>query len=138
MRYATPRRRHARDLIHDLGCIGEVRGQADPVRQLDDDLEIASRLTRRIDRFLRELNAPLRVDVRPVLLGEGGAGEDHVRITRGLGEEEIMHREKLELAEPRFGVRNVGVRDDGVLAHDVHPMHRTAFLGDLRDLESLP
>src|SRR5438128_628429 len=120
------------DLNHYVFRRTVCGSQPESVGQLDQDLEVAPCLARRLHRLVAELDAPLGVHERPGLLGEARAREHDVGVAGGLGEEEILHREALQLSEPVFGVRDVRIGDDGVLAHDVHPADPALLLYNLR------
>ena len=57
-----------------------------------------------------------------VLLRPGRGRQDDVGVGRGLGQEDVLHHEMLEMRERAARVVEVGVRHRGVLAHDVHAL----------------
>ena len=133
LRSDTPRqrRRHRGDLPHHVVGPAKSVSEAEPVAQVDQDVEVAARLARRLERGLGELDVPVGVDVGAGLLGEGRAGQHHVGPAGGLGEEEILHREELQPADPVLGVGDVRVGEHRVLAHDVQAADRAAVLHHL-------
>ena len=67
------------------------------------------------------LHLPVGVGDRAVLLRPRGSRQHHVGMERGLGEEDVLDDQVLQLREPGAGVGGVRVRHRGVLPHDVHP-----------------
>ena len=71
----------------------------------------------------------------PVFSGNADAGRIDVGEVRGLGQEDVLHDEHLELRERLARVPRVGIGHRGVLAHDVHAadlagVHRVHDLDD--------
>src|SRR5437762_1865253 len=73
------------------------------------DTAAAPRLPRGGRRLAGQLNATLGVHERAGLFGETRAGQDHVGVAGGLRQEQVVHREELELLEPVLGVCDVGI-----------------------------
>ena len=71
----------------------------------------------------------------PVFSGNAVAGQDHVGVIGRLGQEDLLHDQVLELGERLARVLDVGVGHRRVLAHDVHPRDRPAWIAchDLDD-----
>ena len=107
--HAPPRWSHPRDFSHHRFSRLEASREPQAVRQVDQDLEVAPRLPRGGRRLAGELNATLGVHERAGLFGETRAGQDHVGVAGGLRQEQVVHREELELLEPVLGVCDVGV-----------------------------
>ena len=126
-------RRRVADLFEHLRRPGIVPVETDAARDLLDDPEILTRVARRIERLTAELHAPVRVGEGPGLLRERRCGQNHIRVARRLGEEDVLHHQMIELRQRLARVLDVRVRHRGVLAHDVHPAD-LAFVGALRDL----
>ena len=81
------------------------------------------------------LHATVGVGVRALLLHVRAGGKDHVGELGRLGEEDVLHDEELERRKRLADLVDVGVRQEGVLAHHVHPAdpaveHRVHDLGD--------
>ena len=65
----------------------------------------------------RDLHLPVGVGEGAPLLGVRRGRQDHVGVPGGLGEEEVLHDEMLELGQRLARVLHVGVRHRRVLAH---------------------
>jgi len=124
--HAREVRRQRRDLVHDVGRRRVVHRVAQGRRHGGEDLEVGLRAAGRRDRGRDELQTPLGVRERPLLLQEGGGGEDHVGELRGLGLEDVLADEELERLERLDDVVRVGVRLRDVLAEDVHRLESPA------------
>src|SRR2546423_4749066 len=81
-----PAGRDLRDLAHHLRRGAERGLETEAIRQIDENLEIASRVAGRRHRAMADLNAPLRVDERAGLLREARAWQHDVGVARGLRE----------------------------------------------------
>ena len=73
-------------LFQNVGRVLEwkVLAAAQPVRQLDDDVGVASRIARRIDALLPVNDAPFGIASEPVFFLLQAAGQNDVRMMRGL------------------------------------------------------
>ena len=71
--HARPARGYAHDLAHHILRRRMGRLEAQPVRQLDQDLQVVARVARRARRLPGELDAPLGVHEGAGLLGEARA-----------------------------------------------------------------
>ena len=69
---------------------------------------------------LAELHSAIRVGEGAALLERRGGGQDHVGELGCLGEEDVLHHQEVELAEALAHLVDVRVREEGVLAEDVH------------------
>ena len=89
-------------------------------------------------RLPPELHQPVGVGEGAGLFGKRGRGQDHVGEIRGLGEEDVLHDQHLELRERRARVAHVGIRHRRVLAHHVHAtdLARVNGVHDLDDGEA--
>jgi hypothetical protein len=92
------------------------------------DLPVAVAVARR-HYLAHKLDAPFRVGEGAVLLQEGGAGQEHVGIVRGLVQEQILHDDALHRREPGGDVMRVGVGLQNVLALDVDALEGAADRG---------
>src|SRR5207247_10654394 len=70
--------------------------------------------------------------------GEARATRDELCAAGVFRQERVAHRGEIELAGPVLGMGDVGVGDDGVLAHDVHPAHSALRFHDFGHHEALP
>jgi len=106
-------------------------------RELASDFPIEAGLSRRFDSAVGDRHAPLRVDEGPFFLAPRRSREHDIGKLGRLRHEDVLHREELELLERHLGVVTVGVRDNRVLPHDVHPLEvaRVHLLHHLRGLE---
>ena len=71
--------------------------QAHALRDLLDDPQVLARVAGRIDRLAAQLHEAVGVGEGAGLLGEGAGRQDHVGEVRGLGEEDVLHDQVLEL-----------------------------------------
>ncbi len=116
------RRHHRRHLVEHLADMLVVPAAPEPVGNLGDDPEILARVARQRDRGAAHLHLAVGVGHRAVLLRPAGGRQHDVGINRGLGEEEILHHEMLEMRQRLAGVVEVRVRHRRVLALDVHAL----------------
>ena len=86
---------------------------------LAGDLPVILGRPRRIDRFSDPLHPPLRIGEGAVLLGKALGGQHHVGHLGGLGEKDILNHQKIEVAQALFGMVQVGIGHQRVLADDV-------------------
>ena len=93
---------------------GDARGQ------LAGDPPVGARLAGRREGLPHPLDAPLRVGEGALLLGERGRGEEHVRVLGRLVQEQVLDDDHVELRQRLLGVVEVGLREERVLADDVH------------------
>ena len=68
---------------------------------------------------LRELHAALGIGVGPVALGVGRRRQHDMGKLRRFGEKNVLHNEEFKLPKRLHHVRDVGIGEHGVLAHDV-------------------
>ena len=120
------------DLVEDLlrALVGELLLIAHPGAEFADDLPVRLCLTRGILCFLPALDSPLGVRLGAVLLGVAGCREHHVGELGGLGQEDVLHDQELEVPEPLLDMLDVGVGEHRVLAHDVHRPDLTGVIGE--------
>ena len=93
-----------------------------PGREVLDDPEVLPRLARQRQRHAAHLHLAVGVGHGAVLLRPGRGGKDDVGIGAGLGQEDVLHDEMLEMRQRAARVVQIGVRHRGVLAHDVHAL----------------
>ena len=96
------------------------------LRDLAGDPQVGAGVAHRLDRLAHALHATLGVRERPVLLGEGGRRQDHVRVLRRLGQEDVLHDQEVDLLHRLARVRRVGLAQGRVLAHEVDGLDPTA------------
>ena len=70
-----------------------------------------------LERLAAELHAAVGVGEGAVFFGKRGRGQHHVGVERGLGQEQVLHDEMVEL---RQGLRARGGRRDQT-SRDFHP-----------------
>ena len=116
------RRHHRRHLGEDLADVLVVPAAADAVGDLLDDPEILARVARQRQRLAAHLHLAVGVGDGAVLLRPAGGRQHDVGIDRGLGEEQVLHHEMLEMRQRLARVVEVGVRHRRVLALDVHAL----------------
>lgn len=92
----------------------------DPSGQLGCNPPVRPCLSRRIERLSDPLNPTLRVGERPLLLGEGGCGQEHVGQFCSFVEEQLLDDEAVEVGERPRGVVKIGFREERILADHVH------------------
>ena len=85
-----------------------------------DDPPVGARLAGRRQGTAHALDPALRVREGPVLLGEGGGGQEDMRALRRLVHEEVLHHQAVELPEGLLGVVEIRLGQERVLAHHVH------------------
>src|SRR5215472_4368926 len=87
--YAAARRQP--ELFKDLARLakGEILAPAQAARQIADDFGVPARAAGRIDGFPDMDDASLDVCRHSFFLLLQAAGEDHIRVCRGFGKEEI-------------------------------------------------
>jgi hypothetical protein len=108
-----------------------------PPGDLRDDPQLVARARRRIDRLAHALDAPFAVGDGPLALApRRGGRQDDVRELRRAREEDLLHDEMVEAAQPVLDVVRVGVGLRGILADDVErrqvaPVHRAQHLGEV-------
>ena len=90
-------------------------------------------------RLAAHLHLAIGVGDGAVLLRPGRSRQHHVGIDRGLGEEEVLHHEMLEMRQRLARVIEVGVRHRRILTHDVHALDHVGVdrVHDLDDGEAL-
>ena len=122
--YALEGRRRRGDLVHDLARMGVAHrrrrcalASAIVASQSAIPASGANRLAHAVD-------AALGVGERAVLLQERRAGQEHMRVARGLVEEEILHDDAFHRPQARGDVLRVGVGLGDVFALDVEPLER--------------
>ena len=121
-------RREPRHLVEDRGRPRVVELAADrepePLRhalgELARDPPVGPRLARPREGLAHALDAPLRVGERALLLGERRRRQEDVGARGRLVQEEILHDEDVELLDRLLRVVEVGLREERVLADDVH------------------
>ena len=141
---ARERGREGRDLVHDLGGSEPGLGIPHAVHDVREDVRVKARAGYG-HGLPNPLHAALGVAEGPLLLGVARAGEHHVGVLRGLGEEELVHNQELEAREGLDHMMDVRVRADRVLAEDEEPLDvardhlREALRGvEARVLRELP
>ena len=80
------------------------------------------RVARQRQRLAAHLHLAIGVGDGAVLLRPRRGRQDHVGIDRGLGEEEVLHHEMLEMRQRLARVIEIGIGHRRVLAHDVHAL----------------
>jgi hypothetical protein len=101
------RRHHRSHLGEDLAHMLVVPVAAHALGDVLDEPEVLPRLARQRQGLAAHLHLPVRVGDRAVLLRPGRGRQDHVGIGRGLGEEDVLHHEMLEVRErPRAWLRS--------------------------------
>ena len=121
--HALESRRRRGDLIHNFARMGVAHGHADRVGERHRHLPIGHSGKRR-NRLAHAIDAALGVGECAVLFQKRGAGQEHMRVTRGLVEEEILDDDAFHRAQARGDVLRVriGLRD--ILALNVEPLER--------------
>src|SRR5690349_2666315 len=94
--------------------------QADPVGDVLHDLPVDPGLARRVEHLAAELHAAVGVGVGALLLQVGGGGQDHVGELGGLGQEDVLHHQEIELGQGLAHLVDVRVGQERVLAQHVH------------------
>jgi hypothetical protein len=97
-----------------------VPGQAEPVGEVHDDVEVLPRLARQAQRLAPHLHLAVGVGGGAVLLRPGRGRQHDIGQRRRLRQEQVLHDKVVEPGEGGAGMRQVGVRHRGVLAHHVH------------------
>ena len=95
----------------------EVLPAAQPVRQLDDDVGVASRVARRVDALLPVNDAPFGTATEPVFFLMQAAGHNDIGVMRSFREKEINHAEEFQLRQRLAGEVRIGKRDKRVETH---------------------
>ena len=113
-----------RHLVVDLARMLVVPVEPDPACDLLDDPPVLTGIARQRQRPAAHLHLPVGVGDGAVLLRPGRGRQHHVRVHRGLGQEQVLHHQMLELGQRRAGVVGVRVGHRRVLAHDVHALDR--------------
>ena len=108
--------------------------QPQPARELDEDPEVRLGFSGRVQGLAAELHHAVGVGDGAVLLGPRGGGQHHVGEVAGLGEEDVLHHQVLELRHRRARVVDVRIRHRRVLAHHVHAAD-LALVGRVHDLD---
>ena len=83
----------------------------------------------RLHDLAHQLDAPLGVGEGAVLFQERRAGQEHVRVVRGLVEEQVLHDDAFHRGEPGRDVLRVRVGLQDVLALDVDALERAVDRG---------
>jgi hypothetical protein len=128
MRHTTQERREPRHLVEDRGRVGEVElathahteTRGHPTGQLTGDPPIRPRLPRGLDGLSHALHATLGVGERPLLLGEGGRGQENVGPLGRLVKKQVLHDQHVELIDRLLGVMEIRLREQRVLPDHVH------------------
>ena len=94
--------------------------EAEAARDLLDDPPVGAGVAGQGHGGAAHLHLAVGVGDGAVLLGPGRGRQDDVGELRGLGDEEVLHDQVLELGERAAGVLEVGVGHRGVFALDVH------------------
>ncbi len=94
--------------------------EAEPPRHLLDDPEILARFPGQVQRPAPQLHHAIGIGDGSGLLRPGGGRQDHVGKIGGLGQEDVLHHQPVELGERLAGVVEIRVGHRRVLAHDVH------------------
>ena len=108
--------------------------QADALRQLLDQQPILARLAGRVDHRPADLHLAVGIGEGAPLLGVGGGRQHHVGVPGGLGEEDVLHHQVLQVGQRLAGVLHVGVGHGRVLAQDVHALDHVVLDG-VHDLD---
>src|SRR5215203_434164 len=104
---------------------------------VEEDVEVALRLTRRLDGLLREVHRAICVRERTCLLAPGCGGQHHVGVLRRLGEEDVLDDdEEVLVLEDRAYAGELGQGDCGVSGADPEEGDR-ALLGVAPDLHGV-
>src|SRR6516164_1437172 len=85
------------DVVRRL--VVELLAGAEPRREVADDPPVLAGAGRRLDGPSMVNDASLDVGRRALVFLHQGTWKDDIRVTRGLGHEEVDHREELESAE---------------------------------------
>ena len=105
-------------MISDGCCIVPVRAQA--VGDVLDDPPIGPASLQRLKHLVEPLNAPLGAGECSFLFQARRGGQDDIGEPAGLAEENVLHDEKLELAEGVLDIVGVGVDQAHFLAEQIH------------------
>ncbi len=103
-------------------------------RHFLDDPPVLACVTGQRQHRLRELNETVGVGEAAGLLVEAGCRQYDVGQHRGLGQEDVLHHEVLQLRQPCPRVVEIGVGHRRVLALDVHGAD-AALAGSVHDLD---
>src|SRR5271157_1239444 len=96
---ATVRRRHHRDLCHDIGARRILHGIAQSPRKITDDLPVWPGVTDWVDCSAYALHAPFRVGKGTIFLCEAHPGQHDLGEFSCLGHEYVLHREEFEVVQ---------------------------------------
>ena len=88
-----------------------------PVRQVDDDVGVASGIARRIDALLPVNDATFGTATEPVFFLMQAAGQNHIGMMGGFREKEIDDAEVFQLRQRLAGEVRVGKRNQRVETH---------------------
>jgi hypothetical protein len=88
----------------DIARTRIVPGQPHPLADLLDDPEILTRIAGRLDHLARQLHAAIGIGEGAGLFRKGRGRQDDVGVERGLGDEQILHHEMVELCQRLAGV----------------------------------
>ena len=121
-------------LGEDLARMGVVPIEPKSLRKILNDPDILARLARQRQRLAPHLDLAIGVADGAVFFRPGRGRQHDVGIARGLGQEQILHHEMLELRQRLAGMLHVGIRHRRVLAHDVHAADHIGVHG-IHDLD---
>ncbi len=99
-----------------------VPAAAHAVGDLLDDPQIVPRVARQRQRLAAHLHLAIGVGDGAVLLRPARGRQHHIGIDRGLGEEEILHHEMLEMRQRLARMIEIGIGHRRILALDVHAL----------------
>ena len=95
----------------------EVSTSSQTMRDVDDDVGIASCLTGRIDTFLPMDHAPLGAAAEAVFFLMQAAGKHHISVVCCFGHEEVNHAEEFQLRQSLSREVGIGERNQRIEAH---------------------
>jgi hypothetical protein len=95
---------------------------AHAVGDLLDDPQVLTRVAGQRQRLAAHLHLAVGVGDRAVLLRPAGRRQHDVGVHGGLGEEQVLHHEMLEMRQRLAGVIEIGIGHRRVLALDVHAL----------------
>ncbi len=88
--------------------------------KLGENAPVRSAITKRLQRLVKALNAPLGVDVGALFFHAGAGWQHYVGELRRAAEEEILHHQKIEVGKTLVNAGGVGVGKGGLFANHIH------------------
>ena len=130
----APRFSHVGERLVGRGEVGEfaedffrrgvVHGVPHATRYVTQDFPVEPGFSGQVEGRATHLNAAVGVGVGALFFHVGAGGQDDVGELGGLGKEDVLDDKELEVGKRFSHLVDVGVREEGVLSHDVHATDR--------------